>query len=140
MNGDLKNLEDAVERDMALLRDLPPAQPPAVAVARVQAAVRRAAAQPARSRRLAWRYRAGLGVAAAAALAVAFWPRGSSLPTPAIPSADPELTVSEWTAAFEASDLRWSGLIDTAQPGEAGEDVDDLLRGLDQSLSDFEAL
>ncbi len=140
MNGDLKNLEQAIERDMALLRDLPPVAPRPETVARVQAAVRRAAVQRPQPHRFAWLYRTGLGVAAAAALTLAFWPHQPAASQRMTPAVDPDTTVQEWTAAFDASDLRWSRLMDSSAPTDASEDVDDLLRGLDQSLNDFGAL
>lgn len=143
-DDDLDNLEQQVEREMQLLRHLPPAEPDAACVARVQAAVERETIGVRRKRRNLTVLRSALGLAAALALAVLLTNR--SLPTAAPDGGSPEATIAEWAAAWDESSTRVGelladGLVSGSPAGTSTEQMlDDVLESLDRSLSQLEAL
>lgn len=145
MNAGLDNLQRAVEREMSLLDALPPVEPSAACVQRVQAAVLTLARAGDHRRNVLRLARYATGVAAAIALAVGLAAPASPTITPG--TADADLVLGEWAAAWEDSSTRLVNLIDdgwiTTGFGGATDDsaeVDDYLDGLDQLFSTFEAL
>lgn len=139
MNDELDKLEREVEREMDLLRDLPATSPALECVARVKASVGAEARRLARRRRvLRW---TGTGMGAAAVLLIAvgmvLWhgrqPRGFS-------SSDAAL--AEWATALDESNARLASLLSVAGDTSADEnaELDELFRGLDESLWHFENL
>ncbi len=141
MPDELTNLTDAVERDLTLLRALPPVMPSDECLRRTTAAVVAEARRVARQTS-AWRWtRSGLIVAAAVLLAVVLVPRWADR-APAGRTGEDELAA--WAAAYDASGSRWAELADADWSADAGGDadaeVDDLFRSLEQSFEQFESL
>jgi hypothetical protein len=141
MPDDLNRLTAAVERDLALLRALPPVMLSDECLRRTTDAV---VAEAARVRRqaLAWRAaRNGLVAAAAVLLAVVLVPRWTYR-EPA--GRGDEDTLAAWAAAYDASGTRWAELADAGwsadNGGDADTEVDELFRGLEQSFERFESL
>lgn len=144
MAGEFDRLERAVEQDMRLLGDLPEIAPSAGCLERLRAAVGVEAARATRRRRQLVLLRAWGGVAAAVLFAVAL---ASSVRTQRVTTpADPEAVLADWTTAVEESTQRIAGLLDNGWihgdfgVDEDASDVDDLLRSLEQSFSEFESL
>jgi hypothetical protein len=139
----MDKLQQTVEREMELLRDLPAAAPRAECVERVRSAVMQQARRAARIRRWISLGRAAAGAAAALILAVGWLtlPIGVHSIGP-----DPGEVLDEWAAALEASSQRLAGLVGEAwAQGEArvGDDegnLEELLDSLDRSFERFEAL
>ncbi len=141
MPDDLTKLTDTVERELALLRALPPATPSDECLRRTTAAVVGEACRLER-RAPAWRLaRNGLVAAAAVLLAVVLVPRWAYR-APASQSGEDDLTA--WAAAYDASGTHWVQLADAGWPaddnGDADAEVDDLFRSLEQSFERFESL
>ncbi|MCK4342503.1 MAG: hypothetical protein KAY37_12360 [Phycisphaerae bacterium] len=141
----MDKLERTVEREMGLLRELPPVSPRRECVGRIKAAVAREAARAARYHRTLRVLRSGIGVAAAIMLAVGLATM-SGLPRP-VGWLSSEATLDEWAAAWDESSRRVTSLLDGGWIGDGfgnglGEDVelDDLFDSLDQSFGHFEDL
>lgn len=143
MADSLKQLERQVERDMELLRALPPAALRAEVLTRIQGSVRREAERIARMRNTLRGLRALAGAAAALLLALGI--SASITGRLAVVDNDHEVLVSDWTAAWEESTTRVAGLVepggaDLPDGADAETELDDVLRSLDQSLERFESL
>jgi hypothetical protein len=144
MIEDIGELEQAVERDMALLRALPHAAPSEACVERTRTAILVEAARVGRRRRRLAALRLWSGVAAALLLAcVLAWngPRGGAR----TPATDPDALVGQWADAWDESARQLTSLLDGgwiyADFGASDEtDFDDYFRSVDQSLDLFEAL
>jgi hypothetical protein len=134
MSDEWEQLEASVERDMALLGDLPPVVPSAACVQRMKDAVGRAALQYQRRRRLLRMLESAGAVAAAIVLAVVLrWPLPASAPS----VYDADTYVRTWAVAAEESNDQLASLFGesgrTSTPAtDEGEDaaLDDLLNNL----------
>lgn len=143
MSEELEKLERDVERELVLLRQLPPALPSRASVERAQARVVAEAARRARRWRWIGAPRVWAGVAAAAVLAIGWWswPRG----TVSRMSADADAELAAWAVAFDASSASLSEVVEfgwasTAGATDADVELDGLIRGLDESLARFDEL
>lgn len=143
MSDEPHNLEQTVEQEMALLRDLPAATPRPECLAQVKAAVVAEAGRLARRRRALWWTGTGLGAAAAVLLAVGWLTFGRH--ARAILTSDPDTALTEWAAALDESNARLASLLNGGgMYGDVGGDenaeLDELFRSLDESLRCFENL
>ncbi len=143
MSAEMRKLAEDVERGMVLLRDLPPVAPRPECVARVAAAVVAEAERDLR-RRCVLRW-SGLGAGAAAVVLLALGAPLLWRSWRTDVSSNAETVLSEWAAALDASQERFASLF-TAVPAydtldaDVDRELDELLRGLDESLRHFENL
>ena len=143
MNGEMDKLAEAVEREMDLLRALPPVVARPEVVERIKSAVVVEARRWSRSRRMLRFAEVGVSVAAAVLFAV-----GLAMGTrPAAEPLDPDRTLTAWAAAFDESGHRLTRLLDSGWVGNEygnGSDeeteLDDIFRSLDQSFDRLENL
>jgi hypothetical protein len=140
VSEELDKLERDVEREMQWLGELPAIVPRPACLEGVKAAVCAEAQRVAHRQRLLRWTGTGLGAAAAVVFVVV----GITLWTHGRPSraADPEAALTEWAAALDESNARLASVLSVT--GDTSEDdnaeLDELLRGLDESLWHFENL
>lgn len=144
MTESLHELEQRVEREMALLRNLPPAEPDLRCLGSVQAAVVGEGRRVMRRRRMRGMMWTAVGAAAAILMAISL---STTSGGSGMSASDAEAALTEWTVAVDESTDRLTTLLDggwiRSDSGTGAEDdgeLDDLLRSLDQSLERFEAL
>ena len=138
----LDKLEQTVEREMALLRALPPTQPSAPFLERVSVAMIAEARRGEQRRH--WRRwtRGGLTAAAAVLMAVGLATRPSQKTVPVVGG---ERELAAWAAAVDESGAHWARLVEAGWPPEesspaADVELDEVFRSLEQSCERFESL
>ncbi len=143
MSTDFRELEQTVEREMDLLHALSAAAPRPERLTCIEAAVVAEAGRLARRRRVLRWTGTGLGGAAAVLLAVGWMTFARQARH--VAASDPETALREWAAALDESNARLASLLAGGGTyadigGDENTELDDLFRGLEESLRRFESL